>query len=79
MKFFVIFSFIVVILMGLILSQSIDSENEIKTYLDRSVPYVGTEIPRIQGIDGEGIKIAVIDTGVDFNHPDLLVGGLMEK
>ncbi len=61
--------------MGFILFQSLQSENEIRTYLERSVPYVGTEIPRIDGIDGTGIKIAIIDTGVDFNHPDLFGWG----
>ncbi|WP_016939576.1 MULTISPECIES: S8 family serine peptidase [Nitrosopumilus] len=71
MKFLVIFSFIVVILSGLILAQSIFSENEIHTYLKRSIPFVGADIPRTEGIDGEGIKIAIIDTGVDYNHPDL--------
>ena len=75
MKFLAIFSFIIVILMGLILSQSMYSENDIHTYLERSVPFVGTDIPRIQGIDGDGIKIAIIDTGVDFNHPDLFGWG----
>jgi len=65
----------VVFLVGFILSQPLQSENEIQTYLERSVPFVGTEIPRMDGIDGTGIKIAVIDTGVDFNHPDLFGWG----
>ena len=61
--------------MGLILTQATDSKNQIHTYLERSVPFVGTDIPRMEGIDGTGIKIAIIDTGVDFNHPDLLGWG----
>ena len=66
---------ILVILSSLIISQSLQTENEIKTFIQNSVPYVGTEIPRIEGFDGTGIKIAVIDTGVDFNHPDLFGWG----
>ena len=75
MKSAVIFFITVVIISSIFASQFIQSENGIKTFIENSVPYVGTEIPRIEGFDGTGIKIAVIDTGVDFNHPDLFGWG----
>jgi len=74
-KIIVIFSLSIVIFGFFIFSQPSQFENEIRTYLQRSGPYIGTEIPRIDGIDGSGIKIAIIDTGVDFNHPDLFGWG----
>ena len=75
MKPLLIFSITLVILSMFIVSQSFQHENEIEAYIGNSVPYIGSEIPRIDGIDGTGIKIAIIDTGVDFNHPDLFGWG----
>jgi minor extracellular serine protease Vpr len=39
--------------------------------VDKSGPYIGVDVPRDLGYDGEGIRIAVIDTGIDHLHPDL--------
>ena len=75
MKFKVIFSLIVLISSSVILWELFDIEEEFDLYLDKSGPFVGTETPILQGINGEGVKIAVIDTGVDFNHPDLMGWG----
>jgi len=75
MRTLLIFSITLVFLSTFIISQSFQPENEIKTYIENSVPYLGTEIPRMDGIDGTGIKVAIIDTGVDFNHPDLFGWG----
>ena len=49
-----------------------DGDDGIRTYLERSVPFVGGDVPRLDGVGGEGILIAVIDTGVDYEHPDML-------
>ena len=75
MRSLLIFSITLVFLSSFIVLQSVQPNNEIKTYIGNSVPYIGSEIPRMDGIDGTGIKIAVIDTGVDFNHPDLFGWG----
>src|SRR5574340_1609623 len=39
--------------------------------LSKSIQLVGVQIPRQQGLNGQGVKIGIIDTGVDFDHPDL--------
>ncbi|WP_048109396.1 S8 family serine peptidase [Nitrosarchaeum koreense] len=70
MKLWVVFTSIVVVFSSLIIFQLLPNDN-FHTYIEQSVPFIGGDIPRMEGFDGTGIKIAVIDTGVDYNHPDL--------
>ena len=61
-----------VVLIGVILvSQKIQSDTTLEILLDKSSKYVGANYPHDLGFNGNGIKVAVIDTGVDYNHPDL--------
>ena len=48
-----------------------DYENDLEALLDKSGPFIGANFVNDLGYYGEGIKIGVIDTGVDYFHPDL--------
>lgn len=66
-----IFCFVLVAAGVLLATQKVQDDPPLEIQLDKSSKYVGVQHPRSLGYDGNGIKIAIIDTGVDYNHPDL--------
>jgi len=42
-----------------------------KINLDDTVPYVGAEAARQAGLDGRGVTVAVLDSGIDYTHRNL--------
>lgn len=55
----------------------VDKVTTYKVNIDESVPFIGGDSIRSvldekgNRLTGKGVKVAVIDTGIDYNHPDL--------
>ena len=68
----IIFCILVVLIGFILVSQKIQSDPTLEILLDKSSRYVGANYPHDLGFNGSGVKVAIIDTGVDYNHHDLL-------
>ncbi|MDQ0270070.1 S8 family serine peptidase [Cytobacillus purgationiresistens] len=48
-----------------------EEKEVISPKMSDSVPQIGVDKLHDENITGKGIKVGVIDTGIDYNHPDL--------
>ncbi|WP_145925670.1 S8 family serine peptidase, partial [Bacillus mycoides] len=49
----------------------VETKETIDPKMADSIPQIGVDKLHAENIMGKGIKVGVLDTGVDYNHPDL--------
>lgn len=45
--------------------------HEVRPMMNHSAPHIGANAYWDSGFDGSGIKVGIIDSGIDYNHPSL--------
>ena len=70
MRNYLFFSLLVVGVFSIVITNFVSLEENFELLLDNSGPYIGAEFPKQLGFTGNGIRIGVIDTGINLEHPD---------
>ncbi len=47
-----------------------DENDQVETAMSTSIDFLGIEKLWAEGLEGQGIKVAVLDTGIDADHPE---------
>ena len=70
MRNFLFFTLLAGGLFSFVIVNFVTLDENYELFLDNSGPYIGAEFPKQMGFTGKGIKIGVIDTGINTSHPD---------
>lgn len=49
-----------------------DEQPKVEPKMADSIPQIGVDKLHDEGVTGKGIKVGVLDTGIDYTHPDLV-------